>query len=159
MNYEVRGVREDDLSYLAGNLRAADVKELYATYGNFNFKRALTRSANLSDECFVGVGDGNPCFIFGYKRVSKEGAAIWAAGTSEITNYRKPFLRLSRLILAAWFHKDEDLRYLFNFTHSENTLHHRWLTWCGATLMPDVTYGARGEKFKPFIIRRSACVI
>jgi hypothetical protein len=60
MHYEIRGVRESDLPYLAENLRAADVRELIATYGHKRFLGGLQNSVKNSDEALVGCPSGEP---------------------------------------------------------------------------------------------------
>ncbi len=161
MKYELRGVREDDLPYLSRNLRSADVHELYATYGHLRFLDVLERAVGVSEEALVGVPlGGNPVVLFGVRQATDQMGVVWACGTSEISRYRVPFLRNSRPVIQRWFEERPGLQYLMNFTHGSNTLHHRWLQWCGAELLPKVPWGALGDDFHPFTIRRDAlCVI
>lgn len=160
MHYEIRGVREGDLPYLSRNLRAADVRELYATYGHVRFLETLERSVSISGEALIGAGcDGKPVVLMGIRQFAPESAVVWACGTPEITTYRTPFLRNSRAVLRSWFEQHPGVGYFMNFTHESNTLHHRWLSWCGAELLPGIPWGALGEPFRPFTIRRSALCV
>jgi len=155
MNYAIREVREDDLPYLAANLRSADIKELYATYGHLRIPEVVRKCFELSDRSRVGVNDSDkPVVAFGVKRFSPACAVVWAFGTPEIRRYSIPFIRYSRPVLQDWFEELPDIQYFLNFSHSENTLHHRWLAWVGAELLPDAPWGETGELFRPFIIRR-----
>lgn len=160
MKYEVREARETDLPYLAQNLRSADVRELYAQHGHVRIAPLLRLSWEHSDECLVGLDDeGKPQMIWGYIKMSERSAMIWAVGTPVITSrYVFPLMREAKASLRRWFAENPDLHFMFNFTHSANTTHQRWLKWCGAYLLPDAPYGVTGDTFKPFIIRRYADV-
>lgn len=158
MNYEIRGVRDGDLPYLAANLRAADTRELVATYGNVEFLQALTQSAQHSHEVAVCEGDGVPMVLWGLHHLNPTSALIWCCATPLVTKFGLPFVRESRAIIGRWFRETETLQNLFNFSHSENTVHHRWLRSCGATVLPAAPMGPLGEPFSPFVIRRNAYV-
>lgn len=159
MTYEIRGVREGDLPYLSQNLRAADVREIYATHGNLRLLEALEASTSSSTEVLIGAGDtGKPVVIWGIHEFSRESAFVWACATPDIVKYRIPFLKNCRVVIHGWFDRFPGVHNLINFSHAENTLHHRWLEWCGAQLLPEVPWGPLGEPFRPFNIRRTACV-
>lgn len=160
MQYELRGVREGDLPYLARNLRAADVRELLATYGHTRFLGGLQRSVNASDEAGVidcGHG-GNPGLLIGIRQKTPNSAIIWACGTAEVRQHRKAFLTFGPSILKRWFEERPATEYFMNFTHASNTEHHKWLQWCGAELLPPLPMGPLGDLFRPFTIRRSKYV-
>ena len=153
--YKIREATQGDLVYLASNLRAADMRELYAMHGHLRAKELLELSRDHSDTTLVGCDTNNtPVVIFGITKTTERAALIWAVATPEVTNYKLEFLRASRRILRGWFDDNPSLEFMYNFTHSENTVHHAWLTWVGATLMPPVPFGITGQKFNPFIIQR-----
>lgn len=158
MNYEIRGVREGDLAYLSWNLRRADLKELYAMHGHFDPSGPLEISSRYSTETLVGVGDGKPVVVFGIRIMDQSSALIWAVGTPEVSKYHRPFLKNSKPLLRRWFQQYPQVDYMFNFTHSTNHVHHQWLRWCGAALLPETPWGKLGEPFKPFTIKREAYV-
>ncbi|KQR67867.1 hypothetical protein ASG03_10125 [Rhizobium sp. Leaf341] len=158
MNYEIRGVREGDLPYLAAHLRAADARELVATYGNAGFLDALNQSAVNSHEVAVCEGDGVPMVLWGLHRLNPTSGLIWCCATPLVTKFRLAFVRESRAIIQRWFDETPSLQTLFNYSHTANTLHHRWLRSCGATVLPEVPMGPFGEPFSPFVIRRNPCV-
>lgn len=157
MNYEIRGVREGDLPYLAENLRAADVRELTATYGHTRFLYGLQRSCDLSEEALVGLPSGSPhpTMLWGIRQFTDRAAIIWACGTPEIFKFPKALVENSRTTIKRWFVERPSVEYLMNFTHESNTSHHRWLEWCGADLLPPLPMGPLGENFLPFTIRRT----
>ena len=157
MQYVIREVRDGDLPFLAANLRAADARELVATYGNVDFLTGLTQSAQFSHDLALCEGDGLPMVLWGLHNLNPATALIWCCATPLVTKFRVPFIRESRAVIRRWFEGSET-QTLFNFSHSANTLHHRWLRSCGATVLPEVTYGPLGEPFSPFVIRRNQYV-
>lgn len=159
MTYEIRGVREGDLPYLAENLRASDARELIATYGTPRFLYGLQRSTDLSAETLVGVPTGDhPVLLFGIMDFSPRAALIWACGTPGLSRHPTAFLRGSKATIRRWFEERPSVEYLMNFTHAQNLQHHRWLEWCGADLLPALPMGPLGEDFRPFTIRRTKYV-
>jgi hypothetical protein len=157
MNYEIRGVREGDLPYLAENLRAADVRELYATYGHTRFLSGLERTTQMSEEVLVGAptDTGKPAIVWGIRKWTPRSAFIWAVGTPAILKYQKPLAKTTKATMKRWFEERPDVSFFMNFTHAKNTAHHRWLEWCGAELLPALPMGPLGEDFLPFTIRRT----
>ena len=149
-------MRETDLPYLVDNLRSADLKEMIATFGDYRHLSNLRASVLRSPYVKVGVNDQDkPVVIWGVAPF-KDTGIVWASATNEINRYRVPFLRGCRPMIREMFENVPDADHLINFTHGTNTLHHRWLRWCGAEVLPEVPYGALGEKFRPFVIRRGA---
>ena len=156
MNYEIRGLQPGDLGELTFNMRAADVKELYAASGSLDMLHLLGLSVGASAAVRVGVGDGKPGVIYGIRpNIGMESAAVWLVATIGIRRYSVPFLKHSRTTIQEWFEMYPKVQTMFNFTHAENSVHHRWLEWCGATLLPPVPYGPLGELFIPFKIERA----
>jgi hypothetical protein len=156
MNYEIRGVREGDLPYLAENLRAADVRELMATYGHTRFLSGLERSVHLSEEALVGAPFGSrPALLWGIRQFTPRAALIWACGTPEILKHKRAVVENSRKIIARWFVERPGVDFFMNFSHASNAAHHRWLEWCGAEMLPALPMGPLGELFMPFTIRRT----
>lgn len=156
MHYEIRGVRESDLPYLAENLRAADVRELMATYGHTRFLYGLQRSCHLSEEALVGCPSGEPpALLWGIRQFTPRAAMIWACGTPEILKHKRAFVSNSRRTIERWFRERPDVDFFMNFSHASNSAHHRWLEWCGAEMLPALPMGPLGEDFLPFTIRRT----
>ena len=159
MKYELRKPTPEDIAYLSYNLRASDIRELYALYGHVDALGALTASIDNSDECYVGVGEnGLPALVFGLLKRGRNEALIWALATPELINYRIAFIRRSKECISRWFSENPDINTMFNFSHSANTLHHQWLEWCGAHMLPTVPWGTLKEDFTPFVIRRETYV-
>lgn len=113
--------------YIAENLRPADLKELKALKGpDANPLEVLLRDTEGTDECYVGLGE-NPLVLFGIRRYTSSSAFIWAVGTPEVSRYSRRFLKGSRQVIKHWFETSNDLQILANYTHAENSEHHRWL--------------------------------
>ena len=159
MNYKLREPTNEDIAFLSWNLRAEDMKELYATYGHFDALRALTSSVDNSEETHVAIGeDGKPFFIFGMKPHGEKSALIWALATPEITNYKIAFFRQAKVLIRGWFEDYGHVDTMYNFSHSDNVMHHLWLRWCHARILPSLPWGTQKELFTPFVIERKSYV-
>ena len=161
--YEIRDVREADLVFLSTHLRGSDMVELVSAYGNTETPLgALQNSVRNSEYAKVITGaSGDPMFLMGYcKTYSSRMKLIWAVATPEIASkeHTITFLRHSRYEIEKWFLSNPEVEYFFNLTHSQNTLHHSWLRWCKAELLPALPYGPIGQEFCPFLIRRKSYV-
>lgn len=155
MDYEIREVREGDLSYLGNNLRDDDKKELFAVSGHDNYAKMLELSVAASDEVLVGSRIGQPAgVIWGIVEYSDKSAMVWALATDHILDFRVPFLKTSLQTIARWFKERPETTHLFNFVHVDNEMHIRWLKWLGADIMPAVEFGAERQMFHPFTIKR-----
>lgn len=158
MTYKIRPVRRSDIPHLVKNLRSADLKELMAGFGNAKHLSNLRTCVKRSAHTMVGTNARNePVVIWGmtpYKRCG----IIWAFATVEIEDHKTSFLKASRPVIREMFEKGAHIERLLNFTHGDNALHHRWLQWCHAEVLPPVPYGAKGEPFRPFVIPRDAYV-
>lgn len=154
--HTIRGVTDSDLVYMSEHLRLDDVREIFLSRGNKDILGQLRITVHASEEAFVGEVAGKPVLLFGYLKISEISSVIWAVGTPEIKKYNRIFLRECRKSLKDWFVKNPSTECFWNFTYLENTLHHRWLEWCGADLLPALPLGVNGAMFLPFTIKRSA---
>ncbi|MCF4099786.1 hypothetical protein [Maritalea mediterranea] len=153
--FDIRGVKSHDLPVFVDNLRAADIREIVAATGSVDIKKSLGLTIRHSDHVFVAYGEKSPLLMFGSAKRSDTSMVIWAVGTPFITDYSREFISMSRELLKTWFQLNPEVQYMWNFTYAENTLHHRWLKWCGAELLPPISSGPRGERFIPFVIKRT----
>ncbi len=155
MDYVIREARESDLPHLAFNLRGADAREVIASWGNLNFLGALTASYRNSEEVLVAAdAEDKPFVIWGRCEEGRKSHLIWCLATPAVSQWRVPFVRVSRQVLRKWFQENPELQVLFNYSHSANTLHHKWLRSVGATIFAPVQMGPLGENFSPFLIKR-----
>lgn len=152
MNKYLRDLREGDLEYLAENLREADKEEILCN--SEDVLEALKESVELS--YFVKVMDvsGKPMGLLGASEFQGNDHVIWAVATEEVNDHAIKFLRYSKDCIQMLFDISGATR-LVNYTYAKNELHHRWLEWCGATLIREPLYvGPEGKPFFPFFIER-----
>lgn len=155
MDYEIRPVREGDIEHLSQNIRPEDLQEILAATGNKDPYPGLRYSVENSEEALAGALTGGPAeVLWGISPFSDRAALIWAIASAEVDNHKIAFLRNSRSVIARWFEERPNVEYLVNFTHGENTVHHKWLEWLGATLYPPTPVGPLLEGFRPFMIPR-----
>lgn len=155
MNYVIREARETDLPHLASSLRGADAREVFATWGKPHPLAALQSSFRYSEEALVAAdASDTPFVIWGRSEFSVKTQLIWCLATPAVSKWRVPFIRVSRDVLRKWFQENPELQSLFNYSHSANTLHHKWLRSVGATIFPPIPMGPLGENFSPFVIKR-----
>lgn len=127
----VRNVREGDLEFLSNNLRAADVAEIKAMSGHGPYK-ALVDGWVAGKTKVICLEDGTPCGIFGVVPYSFRFGIIWMVATERLKEISKQFIRECQREIRE-IGKGYDL--LFNYTDCRNTVHHRWLKWCGFTFI------------------------
>lgn len=122
----------DEAVYIATHLRAIDIKELKAAYGNEPWD-AVIKSFDISDWCRVGFIDELPCVLFGIAPSEEEGYGVpWMVATEEIKTINKSIV-ISNSIKAVR-KMEEKYRVLFNYVHPENDVSIRWLKWLGFTV-------------------------
>lgn len=141
-----------DMLYLAENLRAADVAEVGAL--GYSPVVALLTGYKTSSICNVmtPVDSDKPVGVYGVcPSPHPEVGIIWMLATPELEKHQIKFLRRCRQAIAELF---GDFKILHNFTDARNTVHHRWLNWCGAVALRKVPLGTQGEDFFEFVIRK-----
>lgn len=155
----VRDLQEGDLEFLADNLRDADKREIEAASGLSNpltaLRLSVPASANLK---IIEFERGRPCAIYGTSQQVTPVASVWLLATTDVEKHAVPFLRYSRPNMRRLF-ETTGAKVFYNYTHVPNTLHHKWLRWCGASLGDVVYRGPASEPFYPFVIHRSHHVL
>lgn len=148
-----RELRNGDLEYMAPRLRDADKREVLAATG-FDPLTALVGAVIHSENTTIGAIDDVPITIFGTTDLKNGGGhGLWLLGTDDMIRHGTAVLRRSRKSIEGLFLLTGATSFS-NFTHHTNTVHHRWLQWVGARLLPPTPYGVRGELFNPFVIHR-----
>lgn len=137
---EIRRATEEDILYIAANLRESDRREIWASHRR--------RPEELPESCrdvevWAALAD-TPVCIFGCNAEESCGVP-WLLATDEVLNHRVQFLRISRHICREWLRKH---KVLTNFVHAENELCILWLNWLGFEF-PE-TAELNGEKFLRF---------
>ncbi|SHN66869.1 hypothetical protein [Desulfovibrio litoralis] len=130
MNIKVVTAKQAHLSFIAENMREADVLELKAFSGHTPIE-ALDLSLNRSLLSWVCLVDNKPAFIWGVAPsgsiLSKAGIP-WLLGTPDIYKARFSLLKESRTYVGLMKSTFETLE---NYVHSKNKFSIRWLRWSG----------------------------
>lgn len=145
----VRPAEWDDVPRLAEDLRSADIAELKAASGLG--PEAAIEHGMRAGECFVAcLPDHTPAFIFGVvPLIPKELGSVWAVATNRFKEVQRQFLRESR---GATAELCSPYRLTYNYTDARNTLHHRWIKWCGFTFIKrHEEFGVERRPFLEFV--------
>lgn len=129
----VRLARPEDCLSLAPRLRAEDAVELELATGKTPLE-ALKESLEVSAEAFAAEADGVVVALWGCSFQNGAGSP-WMVGSPEVLNYPVTFVAIGRVAVDRW---SRSCSVLHNLTHTENTVHHRWLRHIGFSFAPDV---------------------
>lgn len=141
----------EDAIALSQDLRIEDEAEVRALTGKASLD-SLIQGVNLSDLPVAIVDDeGSILGLFGAVTVSNAPriGVIWMLASPKILTYRRQFAKESRHWVEA-LQAQYDL--LCNVVDERNTVHIRWLQWCGFTFIrrhPE--YGASKIPFLEFV--------
>lgn len=156
MSGYVREARMADAFDLASRLRQADKDEVRAAAGLLPVA-ALHEGILTSDPCHTMCkASGEVVAVFGVAPQPEPLlGGVWMLASPGLEDLQRPFLRKCR----DWV--DElNARYpiLFNYVDARNTLHIKWLRWCGFTFIN--LHEAYGFERKPFyeFVRIKRCV-
>lgn len=142
MTLAVRRATEADALSIASRLRDADRCEVLAS-GRLVAESLL---AGVRDgPAFVWTLDGLPIVLFGVVPLSTRTGAIWLVGTPEMEANQLPLLRQARRWVEAL---NNEWPLLANSADARNTLHHRFIRWCGFTFFAERS--VRGLRFLDF---------
>ena len=137
-----------DAKILAKTLRYEDKREIISASGNTPLM-AISNGISESTLCFTICNVQNiPIAIFGVNVFG----AIWFLATPELEKISIPFLRECRGVVNN-FHKTYPL--LWNYVDARNTLHIKWLKFCGFKFIRKINYGVLN---KPFYEIAKLCV-
>jgi hypothetical protein len=133
-----REATPEDLRSLAGRLREADLKEIYAA-GHADPLVALQGGMGDDSLVLVGVDEEDvPHLVFGVGDTPIEGlGAVWMMASDTIKDHWVQVLRETR----PWVQRiGVGYKLLSNYVHADNTLHIRWLKWAGFTFLRKVQF-------------------
>ena len=147
MGYARKATLQDAFT-LAPKLRKEDIAEIRATIGE-EPDNALVFAFFASEDCYA-ICDGNGAVIgmFGVSRTGADEGSIWMVASDELRRHGLEFLRKCREWIAAFNAK---YPLLFGYTDCRNTLHHKWLKWCGFTFINKAPFGVEGRPFYAFV--------
>lgn len=146
--WSTRKATAEDVAYLAPRLRTADKAEATAACGMSPHDALM---AGLDHATVILGSDDMPIAIYGVQPLNGIAGAVWMASTPAMTEppYVTEFIRQSRSMCDK-LHADYPL--LCNVVDERNTLHIRWLKWCGFIFINrHPTYGPEKRPFLEFI--------
>lgn len=145
----IREATVEDVPGLISDLRQADLCELRAA-SKYTPEENLLIGISSGYAEVACLPEGTPAAIFG---VSHGGVpdlgVIWMVATNRFMEVQVQFLRECRGHIERL---GQDYKALYNFTDARNSVHHRWLKWCGFTFLNKrENFGTGGESFYEFV--------
>ena len=140
---------QEDIDYVAENMRSADIAEVKA-YG-YSPKMGLKLSIAFSDEAFTGLIDGEVSMIFGYASPNITDGEIWALGTDKCFSAPRDMLLEGRKHISKFLERAENL---VNYIGADNRHSISWLKHLGFIISEPEPRGLNGEMFRKIEIRR-----
>ena len=138
----------EDIKYLAPRLRQADKEEILASVGLTPYE-ALMIGYLENVIVFTIVNKNNePVAIFGINDVGNNVGAIWLVATNKLKDIQYSFLRENKKVIDFLNTK---YKILWNFVDCRNSLHIKWLKWCGFKFINKQNYGVLNKPFYEFI--------
>lgn len=140
------------IEYVADNMRAADVKEVWAS-GDRSPHSALWRGVEESDYSTVALIGDEPVAVFGlalHGILGRTGVP-WMLGTDGVVKHKRVFVPNSRVVVSNMLDVAPSL---YNYAHAENAVSIRWLKWLGFKFEDAAPYGPHGELFHRFSMEK-----
>lgn len=152
-----RPTTADDVLYVAERIRKADRQEIAASVGGTPL-RSLTRGLSLSAPCRTIVIDDVPVAIFGVvpDQTNPERGFIWMLGTDAIESAPMTILRNCRALVETL---NTFYPILTNVVDARNTVHLKWLRWCGFEFIKKHRRFGRAKRTFIEFVRHKPCAI
>lgn len=151
LQQEFNGIRKtisEDIEFLAPRLRYEDKREILASTGLLPYE-ALLKGYLENVIVFTIVNKKNiPVGIFGVNDCGNGVGAIWLLASEDLTTAQISFLRQCRDVVKVLNTK---YKILWNFVDCRNSLHIKWLKWCGFKFINKQNYGVLNKPFYEFI--------
>ena len=151
LHQEFNGIRKtisEDIEFLAPRLRYEDKREILASTGLLPYE-ALLKGYLENVIVFTIVNKKNiPVGIFGVNDCGRGVGAIWLLASEDLTTAQISFLRQCRDVVKVLNTK---YKILWNFVDCRNSLHIKWLKWCGFKFINKQNYGVLNKPFYEFI--------
>ena len=148
--WEVVQAKPEHAKFIAENMRQADVHEVWASSKHTPIE-AIVTSMSLSQETWVGLGDGEPIIIVGIVKQDMFNRGVpWMLGTDALPPFTRPFLRYVKELQKRWL---DECSFLFNYVDARHTVSVRWLQWMGFEVMEAEPFGPYNMPFHNFYMR------
>jgi hypothetical protein len=138
----------EDLKYLAPRLRYEDKREILSAVGLTPYQALLTGYIENVIVFTIVNKYNEPVAIFGINDVGQNVGAIWLLATDKLKDIQYSFLRENKKVIDFLNTK---YKILWNFVDCRNSLHIRWLKWCGFKFINKQKYGVLNKPFYEFI--------
>ena len=138
-----------DINPVASNMRSADRAEVFAASGSTPEKalrEGLLATVFGARTMAICLDDGTPVSLFGVAPSGQpDVGVVWLLATDDLKQIQTQFIRECPRYIAEI---SRGYRVVYNLTDARNTLHHRWLRWCGFTILKrHETFGPEGRPF------------
>ena len=134
----------EDIKYLAPRLRYEDKREILASVGLIPLD-ALLFSYYNSDLVFTIVSPKDePVAIFGVGALGNGVGGIWLLATDNLKDIKFAFLKENKKVINFLNTK---YKILWNFVDCRNSLHIKWLKWCGFKFINKKNVGVLNKPF------------
>ena len=141
----------DDVYFVADNMREEDQDECRAC-GRTPFDAlSLSYETSIATHTLM-TPEGIPAALLGVSEGfhGDNFGVVWMLGTDAIKKHKMHFLRNCKAGINDLF-EDCEKEALYNYTFSENTLHHSWLKWLGFVFLRRVELPPYGHSFYEFV--------
>lgn len=142
----------DDVYFVSDNMREEDQDECRA--GGLTSYDALSLSFDKCTQAYTLLTPVNstPAAILGVSEspLSKRLGIIWMLGTDDIARHKIHFLRNCKKGLNDLF-TEANKEGFYNYTYTENTLHHNWLQWLGFKFLRSLKLPPHDQLFLEFV--------
>jgi hypothetical protein len=154
LRVEIRSLKDDDMRHLARCLRPMDLLEVRSAVPEGPLDDVLVEAGRTSFRGRAGYFDGElvACWAIAPHNGSRTEVAPWLLATNAIDRpeVRRAFLAHGRDELRKL---TQDVEYLWNYVHRENTVARRWLRFMGFEFRDRRQYLISGEHFVRFEMR------
>jgi len=138
----------EDIKYLAPRLRHSDKQEILASVGLTPYEAMMIGYLENVIVFTIVNSKDEPVAIFGISDVGNNVGAIWLLATDKLKDIQYSFLRENKKVIDFLNTK---YKILWNFVDCRNSLHIRWLKWCGFKFINKQNYGVLNKPFYEFI--------
>lgn len=152
-----RAPLQEEVDYIADNMRNEDRDEVLAATGRYDMRALLVEALSFSSQRWVALSSGKPVALFGVGPANSKVGVPWMLVTHDV--FQTP--RASRALVAKgrWYIQRmlAEYQHLENYVDARNTRAVRWLEHLGFTVHPAEPYGPYEYPFHRFEMR-AKCV-
>ena len=138
----------EDIKYLAPRLRTSDKEEILASVGLTPYEAMMIGYLENVIVFTIVNKNNEPVAIFGINDVGQNVGAIWLLATDKLKDIQYSFLRENKKVIDFLNTK---YKILWNYVDCRNSLHIKWLKWCGFIFINKQRRGVLNKNFYEFI--------